>query len=469
MKADAKLKDEIERYYLPKQLVNAIIRSGGVPQDSEETIIGIGFIDIVQYTFISKFLSLKENQEILNGLYTAFNGVLRRRGGYLNKLEGDSMMFQYGGLIDNRAQAIKDEKELEMYVARALFYTCVEMQQVCIQFNHADEACLDRKASETDKETLQKAFEIMKRIRGDDEVANPLNAMFQIRIRVGANVGRAVVGNFGPEGARQWDVIGMPVINAKRMEVSAPVGGLQISRHYYEILQRAGIIDEYHIYFCEEAKKIDGRYANISKDRLFTLKQVVLKDKDNATFETCCIQVNPHLPEEIANQVNSLLEHENYGANTIIGIIRYYRGNEFVIEAVEAALRKAGVKLRYADIFAVIYPKRYEQRLKLCNDNMEELEHILKKETTLYKLLHQLGYYQDTINQTRVEGIQDIPFSLYEKHLEKVMSDRLKYYEGLKLEVLHRMYFYHVVFPYIIESILAAILDYQARQIEILS
>ena len=44
------------------------------------------------------------------------------------------------------------------------------------------------------------------------------------------------VGNFGPEGAKQWDVIGVPVIKAKRMESTAPVGGYRISEELFEIL-----------------------------------------------------------------------------------------------------------------------------------------------------------------------------------------------------------------------------------------
>ena len=60
---------------------------------------------------------------------------------------------------------------------------------------------------------------------------------FQIRIRIGANIGEVMIGNFGPSGAKHWDIVGLPVINAKRMEATAPIGGLRISSEFFDILK----------------------------------------------------------------------------------------------------------------------------------------------------------------------------------------------------------------------------------------
>src|SRR6056297_3855855 len=127
----------IEEYYLPKQLINAILEKGEIPTSTAEQFVGIGFIDIADYTFLSKFLSPNENQMVLNGLYAAFSHVLKRHGGFLNKIEGDSLMFHFGGSIDPELEKMnRDEKE--RFISRELFYTCIEMQRVAFLFNQAN-------------------------------------------------------------------------------------------------------------------------------------------------------------------------------------------------------------------------------------------------------------------------------------------------------------------------------------------
>ncbi|MDA3852245.1 MAG: hypothetical protein PF447_13395, partial [Spirochaetaceae bacterium] len=51
------LRRKIENYYLPSQLIQAIIDSGEIPDTSTESQVGIGFLDIADYTYLSKFLS----------------------------------------------------------------------------------------------------------------------------------------------------------------------------------------------------------------------------------------------------------------------------------------------------------------------------------------------------------------------------------------------------------------------------
>ena len=120
----------IEEFYLPRHLVKAIYEIGHIPDDSREAKVGVGFIDIADYTHLSKFLSPKENQILLNGLYTSFLIVLERHGGFLNKIEGDSMMFQFDDVLDRKIATLPDDERIA-YIARELFYTCVEMQRIC--------------------------------------------------------------------------------------------------------------------------------------------------------------------------------------------------------------------------------------------------------------------------------------------------------------------------------------------------
>ncbi|MEX2442047.1 MAG: adenylate/guanylate cyclase domain-containing protein [Alkalispirochaeta sp.] len=463
----ADLRSQIEAFYLPRQLVDAILEVGGIPRDSEEAEVGIGFIDIANYTFLSKFLTPKENQEVLNGLYTAFNSVLRRRGGYLNKIEGDSLMFHYGGLIDATARHIAGREELQVYIARELFYTCVEMQRVSVLFNSADTRFLDDTASPDDRQALKKALAIIDRLRNDDAVANPLSAMFQIRIRIGANLGEVTIGNFGPEGARQWDVIGMPVIDAKRMETTAPVGGLRVSRKYYEVLEKSGIADEYYERFRREAQALGSRYATITKEELFQHRTVTIREKSGAYYETCSIQVNPNLPEQIANQVEALLSHGRYGATQVSDLIRYYRGNRYVIDAVESHLERAGVAISRGPIYRVLYPSRYETRLQEHEGLEEQLEAAVREEFSLFDILTKLGKYQDIINATSVTDVETVPFASFERYVSLAMDQYQRRYEEMKSEIAQRAYFHNVVFPMVFKLIEAAVLDFQNDQEEL--
>ncbi|MFW5694323.1 MAG: adenylate/guanylate cyclase domain-containing protein [Alkalispirochaeta sp.] len=467
----SELRSQIEDFYLPRQLVDAILEVGGIPRDSEEAEVGIGFIDIANYTFLSKFLTPKENQEVLNGLYTAFNSVLRRRGGYLNKIEGDSLMFHYGGLIDATARHIDRREDLQIYIARELFYTCVEMQRVSVLFNSADTRFLDDAASREDRQALQKALAIIDRLRNDDAVANPLSAMFQIRIRIGANLGEVTIGNFGPEGARQWDVIGMPVIDAKRMETTAPVGGLRVSRKYFEVLEKSGIVDEYYERFRREAEALGSRYATITKDELFQHRTVTIREKSGAYYETCSIQVNPNLPEQIATQVEALLFHGRYGAAQISDLIRYYRGNRYVIDAVESHLEHAGVAIRRGPIYQLLYPSRYDARLQEQEGRESLLEAALREEFSLFDMLLKVGKYQDIINSTTVTEPEAVPFASFERYVRLAMDQYQRRYEELKSEIAQRAYFHNVVFPMVFTLIEAAILEFQNSQedLELLS
>ncbi len=281
------LRRKIEEFYLPRQLVEAIVEAGGIHTKSNETLIAIGFLDISRYTFLSRFLSPPENQTVLNGLYSAFNWVLRKHGGYLNKIEGDSLMFHYGGPIDPLVKEL-DEDDAVKFMARELFYTCVELQRVSSLFNQTNHNYLNKISDRSTVDAILEAYRILGELRQGYASAS-FNALFQIRIRVGASLGKVLIGNFGPDGAKQWDVIGMPVIEAKRMESSAPIGGLRITKEFFDILENNGITTEYHRRLVREAKAMGSVYTNIAFDELFQKTVVYLKDKKNAEFETYSI------------------------------------------------------------------------------------------------------------------------------------------------------------------------------------
>jgi class 3 adenylate cyclase len=454
---DGLMKD-IEQFYLPRKLVGAIYARGEIPKFSQESQVGVGFIDIADYTFLSKFLSPMENQMLLNGLYTAFQAVLERHGGYLNKIEGDSMMFQFDGVLDPKLGA-KPPEEIQRHIVRELFYTCVEMQRVCLLFNNASEGFLAKDISEEGRKALLGAFEIIKTLRERPEVAGSMSAFFQIRIRIGASLGDVTIGNFGPEGAKQWDVIGMPVIDAKRMEATSPVGGLRISEAYYRILDALGVADDYCRRFIREAAALRSRYSAITKKEIFAFKKVVVTEKKGAVYDTYSVQVNPSLPETLGRQVESLIERGPMGAERIVQLVQYCRGNAYVIDHLEALLSSKGVNLRKAALVAILAPRKAAQWTR---DGVD-----LDQKFSLNKLFRVLGRHQDSLKRAYQEPAEE-PFVSYEHSMDAISDTVIEAFRKHRSSIIQRTYFHEVVVPMIYHSLKTSILEYQNRADELL-
>ncbi len=462
---EIRFRKRIEEYYLPKQLVDAILDMGQIPEKTEEYLVGVGFIDIADYTFLSKFLSPNENQTILNGLYAAFNHVLNRHGGYLNKIEGDSLMFHFGGSIDPNIKGL-DRKDEERYIARELFFTCVEMQRVAFLFNQAN----DRFLYDEDKTThdaVKKAFEIISSMRNSNELSQAINAYFQIRIRIGANIGEATMGNFGPEGAKQWDIIGSPVIRAKRMESTAPIGGFRITEELYNILEENGIVEEYYRRFKREAEALFGTFKNITRDELFSYSRVILKDKRNELLNSYSIQVNPGLPEALMNQVDSLMNKGDEGAARIIELLKYYRGNRFVINGLESALQRRGVHFRKGDILNLLSPRHYRKVAERHSNDTEETNKAIEKEYSLFNLFELLGRLQDTVNRDITQDQPEFSFTSYEQYTQSLIQWMDYEIKQREKQVYQRTYFYDYVFPLLFYSIKASLLEVQQQASEV--
>jgi class 3 adenylate cyclase len=448
---DPELIQTIEEFYLPRHLVKAIYDIGHIPSDSKESQVGVGFIDVADYTHLSRFLSPKENQILLNGLYTAFQIVLERHGGFLNKIEGDSMMFQFDDVIDSRLRIMPAGDRLT-FIARELFYTCVEMQRVCILFNQAHDDFVEESASEEAKQAMLAAFDIIKTLRSKDDISSTLFAFFQIRIRIGANVGEVTIGNFGPSGSKHWDVIGLPVINAKRMESTAPIGGLRISEEFYNLLEKTGIANDYFEEFKQEAKKLGSVYQNISKDELYRYREVVIQEKRGASYRTYSVQVYPALPESLAKQSEELLNHGPQGALNIIEFFRYYRGNHFAIDAIESMLALKGVKFRKAEILELIAPKQAK-----AGKSVSKL--------SLFKILDYMDKYLDYV-QTMPDEADKPEFFSYDQYMSTVREQILAHYEKQKRMIIQKTFFVGVIVQQVYASIESSIREYQIRMSE---
>lgn len=456
------MQKEIEEFYLPKQLIDAISEIGAIPSKSEERIVGIGFLDISDYTYLSKFLSAQENQTILNGLYSAFNWVLRKHGGYLNKIEGDSLMFHYGGPIDPKAKNMSEEQE-QSYVARELFYTSVEMQRVCTLFNQANDNFLLNQFDTGTRTDIEMAYKLIKAMRNNDDFSSTFNALFQIRIRIGCNVGHVLIGNFGPEGSKHWDVIGLPVIEAKRMESSAPVGGLRITKKMFDILKADGITRNYLERFRREAGALFGSYKNISEADLFKEGKVYLKDKKNASFNTYSVQVNPGLPEAIYKQMSLLLRKGEAGADHIINLFAYYRGNRFIIDKAEDLFHTLNIHIRKANLLRLLIPEQFNKFLQKMGGDEQSAEEKINRDYSLYRIFEMLGALQDRIKERESSQEQMFVYNSYQEYIEKEREWIMSHFNSKIGSIKQSTYFYDVIFPLIFKNIKSSILEYQQR------
>ena len=456
------LRREIEAYYLPKQLVDAILELGRIPQGSVEAPVGIGFLDIADYSFISKFLSPTENQVVLNGLYSALNWVLRRHGGYLNKIEGDSLMFQFGGLTDPRCRDVS-ERIAARTIARELLYSCVEMQRVCSLFNDANDRFLDDSAEAATRDAISRAFDIIRTLRTSFDLGNSLNAFFQIRIRIGANQGVVNMGNLGPEGAKHWDITGLPVIAARRMEASAPVGGLRITKELYQVLVDAGIVGEYLDRFRRESGAMFGVFKDIRQEELFRMSTVVLRDKRNVAFETYSVQVSPGLPEALAEQTRLLLEQGDAGANRIIEFLQYYRGNRFVVNAIERVFDRKGVRLRKADLLKVVDAKVYQGIVRQYKKNQPQVMAHVARSFSLYELFERLGLLQDKGKEHVSFSTPESPHTDYRRRMAQELDNVVTNYRLVERSVRMNAYFHNYVFPLVYRSIRTSMIEYQSH------
>jgi len=445
-KNEPELIEKIEEFYLPRHLVKAIYQIGHIPAASQESKVGVGFIDIADYTHLSKFLSPKENQILLNGLYTAFKLVLERHGGFLNKIEGDSMMFHFDDILDRRLWD-KDQAEREAVIARELFYTCIEMQRICILFNQAHIEFIDETASDEDRQALIASFDIIKSLRSkNDDVSSTLFAFFQIRIRIGANIGEVTIGNFGPEGSKHWDIIGLPVINAKRMEATAPIGGLRISSDFYDILERTGIAEDYYNQFRAEAEKLGSAYRDIKREELYKFRDVVIQEKHNATFQTYSVQVYPSLPESLSRQCEELLHHGEAGVYQILDFIRYYRGNHYVIDAIERALENQGVQFRRERLLAIIAPKQAKAKPD--------------RKPSLFVILDYLDRYLDRLRESD-HNFEKPDFLSYAQFVASMEKHITRANDQLNRNALKRNYFVRVIVQRVYASIEGSLREWQ--------
>jgi class 3 adenylate cyclase len=460
----ARLKEQIAAFYLNEHLLEALLKHGSIPQTPAESVIGVGFVDIVDYSYLASWLSPRENQMFLNGLYTAFHHVLKKHNGFLNKISGDSLMFHIGGNIDPAVREMKRE-EMITYIAKTLLDTCVDIQRTCRLFNDANREFLSGYDDEESRRAVKQAFTIISTLRENLAMVSGINAMFQVKVRIGASMGEVCIGNFGPPGASQWDVIGEPVIVARRMESTAPVDGLRISQSVFEALNAAGLVEQYHNEFIKEARAGMGSFSELTREELFFSKNVILQDKKNAKFESYAVQTNPFLPEDIRDQVSSYLEMDEDGADRVIELLKYYRGNRLVTAGLDELFCTRGVNLRKAVLYKKLQQKKYEEVLESVQGKIKEADRLIERKLSLFSLFKILNRYQDAIHE-ETATLESLPFNDFSEYTGLVDSALHKIHTRLRMSREQYFYFNDILFPLVFTHLRACLLEYQARKKE---
>jgi adenylate cyclase len=149
------------------------------------------FSDIKSFTSYSSTMPPDAIQQMLNEYFEAMVEIVFEYQGTVDKFIGDGLMVFFG-----------DPEQQEDHALR------------CVRAAIA----------------MQKKTRAL-RARWEREGRMP------IEIRIGINTGVVVVGNMGSSRRLSYTVLGSEVNMAQRLESSAPVGGILISRRTYECIQ----------------------------------------------------------------------------------------------------------------------------------------------------------------------------------------------------------------------------------------
>ncbi|MBI3296584.1 MAG: FHA domain-containing protein [Elusimicrobia bacterium] len=177
----ARVEENMARYFAPdvvERIVEQSAGSGQVGLDVQERDVTVLFVDMEGFTAFSRSKTPREVSELLNPYLETVARAIQSEGGHVNKFIGDAVMGIFG------AQPGEAGGDPARYAGQAL-----------------------RAALAIPEKWRSTAVE--KRL-------SPL------RLRLGVNSGRAVVGNIGYAARLEYSVLGDTVNQASRLEKQAP-------------------------------------------------------------------------------------------------------------------------------------------------------------------------------------------------------------------------------------------------------
>jgi len=173
--------------YFPRSLAEKILKEGRtdlVPATKELTIL---FADIAGFTKWSSDKSPEMVHGFLSEYLESMAGIIFAHGGTVDKFMGDGILAFFG-----------DPFEQPDHAAR-----CVGA-----------------------------AIAMQRKVRELAEKWRPIVGI-ELKIRIGINTGKVIVGNLGSKTRIEYTVIGATVNLAQRMEGGAPVGGIMLAEDAY--------------------------------------------------------------------------------------------------------------------------------------------------------------------------------------------------------------------------------------------
>lgn len=250
------INDKLSRYLSPQLYCSIFEGKQSVGIGSKRKKLTIFFSDIKNFTNITENMESEDLTFLLNSYLTEMSSIAIKYGATIDKFIGDAILIFFG---DPDSKGVKEDA-----------LSCVSMALE-----------MRSKMKELRQKWQQEGF------------------VTPFEIRIGINTGYATVGNFGSENKMDYTVIGSNVNLASRLESSADVGEILMSRETYllvkdevDSIEKEAIIAKgfehpirtYQINSLKTKdtfnKALEGFYVNVNFDELKEQKEDILKTLD---------------------------------------------------------------------------------------------------------------------------------------------------------------------------------------------
>ncbi|MCL2181293.1 MAG: adenylate/guanylate cyclase domain-containing protein [Treponema sp.] len=186
-RAQLLMQNALSRYF-PRALAERIMKEGKTDLKPGYKDLTILFSDISGFTKWSSDKKPEDVHGFLNEYLENMANILFAHGGTVDKFMGDGILAFFG-----------DPFEMEDHTERS----------------------------------IEAAIAMQKEVRILAEKWKPL-VNIDLKVRIGINTGKVIVGNLGSKTRVEYTVIGAAVNLAQRMESNAPVGGILVTSHIWE-------------------------------------------------------------------------------------------------------------------------------------------------------------------------------------------------------------------------------------------